>query len=153
MYQVVALAPESVIEDLRKLRAQCPRSGVPVPDCHLALTPLLDRPPQLSADLAEHPAFSVRTTEPVVAGGDIVLPVEPSAALWHLMGRLGGGEAVVPILRQLAPDQIERAISTIIGWRVNYSWVVRDVDVIGLHEGKIWRSLARLNFGRVQPIL
>jgi hypothetical protein len=153
VYQVVAFAPESLIEDLRKLRALCPPSGVPMPDCHLALTPVLEARPSLPTEGA-YPAFSVRTVEPVVQGEDIVLPVEPSAALAELQRRIGGGaEPVVPLLRELAPEQIEAAMKAIVGWRVNYSWVVRDLDVIGLHEGKVWRSLARLNFGRLQPIL
>ena len=153
MYQLVAFAPESVIEDLRKLRAQCPPSGAPMPDCHLALTPMLEARPSLPTEGA-YPAFSVRTTEPVVAGADIVLPVEPSAALAELQRRIGSEpEPVVPLLRALPSDQVEAALKAIVGWRVNYSWVVRDLDVIALHEGKVWRSLGRLNFGRLQPML
>ena len=153
MYQVVAFAPESVIEDLRKLRAQCPPSGDPVADCHLALTPVLDAQPQLPGELAGFPAFSVRTTEPVVRGGDIVLPVERSEALARLQARVGGDEPIVPILQALPAEQVEAALRVIEAWRVNYSWVVRDLDVIGLHERKVWRSLGRLNFGRLQPML
>jgi hypothetical protein len=153
VYQVVAFAPESVIEDLRKLRAQCPPSGAPVADCHLALTPVLDALPSLPAELGTYPPFSVRTTEAVVRDGDVVLPVERSEALERLQARLGGGDPIVPILRALPADQIEAALRAIEAWRVNYSWVVRDLDVIGLHEGKIWRSVGRLNFGRLQPIL
>lgn len=154
MYQVVAFAPEGQVEDLRKLRAQCPRSGVPVPDCHVALTGVLDAAPALPPTLGEHAAFSVRTTEPVVRDGDVVLPLEQSDALADLQARLGATvEPVVPLLRGLAADQVEAAMKAIVGWRVNYSWVVRDLDVIELHEGKIWRSVARLNFGRPRPIL
>jgi hypothetical protein len=153
VYLIVAFAPESLIEDLRKLRAQCPPSGAPVADCHLALTPMLEARPSLPTEGA-YPAFSVRTTEPVVAGADIVLPVEPSAALAEMQRRIGSAAApVVPLLRALPPEQVEAAMKAIVGWRVNYSWVVRDLDVIGLHEGKVWRPLARLNFGRLQPML
>jgi hypothetical protein len=154
VYQVVAFAPEQWIEDLRKLRAQCPRSGAPVPDCHLELTGLLDAEPTFAAELATFPAFTVRTTEPVVRGADVVLPVEPSDALAELRHRLGAtDEPFVPLLRALAANQVEAAMRAIVGWRVNYSWVVRDLETIGLHEGKIWRSVARLNFGRPRPIL
>jgi hypothetical protein len=152
VYSVVAFAPESLIEDLRKVRAGCPSSGVPVPDCHLALTSTLEAPPTLPGDLGGFPPFSVRTTAPVVVQGDVLLPVEHSEPLRRLQARLGVDdppEPVVPIVRAIAPQRIEEALRWIAGWRVNYSWVVRDLDVIALHEGKIWRSLGRLNFGRL----
>lgn len=154
MYQLVAFAPESLIEDLRKLRATCPRSGAPIPDCHLALTPVVDSRPEIPAQLSAHPAFSVRTTEPRVDGGDVVLPLERSEQLLRLQRELGSSvEPVVPLLRAIPADQIETAMRAIGAWRVNLSWVVRDLDAIALHEGKIWRSVARLNFGRPRPIL
>jgi hypothetical protein len=152
VYAVVAFAPESMIEDLRKVRAGCPASGVPVPDCHLALAPTLSARPEIPADLAGFRPFSVRTTEPVVVEGDVLLPVEHSEPLRRLRARLGVDDAAapfVPVVRAIAPERVEEALRALAGWRVNYSWVVRDLDVISLYEGKIWRSLGRLNFGRL----
>src|SRR5262245_40051964 len=112
--------------------------------------------------------FAVRTTEPRVlsrgASASIVLPVEESASLRALHGRLvealaphaihqseqdrpGGYTPHLVVVQDVAIEGIERSVRAVEGWRLNYFWTVRDVDLVGLRDG-LWRSLRVFRFGR-----
>jgi hypothetical protein len=166
-FAVVAFAPEGIIEDLRKVRAVCPRSGVPTLDCHVPilrrLNARLDPVATLGAlgrAVEGCPAFTVRTVEPEVIrraeDADVLLSLEESAPLARLRERVAGalgpagGEQrpVVPVVEAIPLDALERTLAAIAGWRLNYAWVVRDVDLVALERGRLWRSLGRLDFGR-----
>ena len=170
-FALVAFAPESIVEDLRKVRAWCPRSGVPTIDCHVPLSPRLQALPDPAAALgalarAVHgfPAFTVRTTETEVVprgeGVDVVLALEESAQLELLrervvaaLGPLTAAEREqrrpdVPVVEAISRGALEATLAIIAGWRLNYAWVVRDLDLVALQRGRLWRSPGRLDFGR-----
>jgi 2'-5' RNA ligase len=174
-YAVVALAPEQIYEDLRKVRALCAPSGRPLMDAHVTLkggfSDLRDR---AAAELAIGQAvarvnpFAVRTTEPQVLmradRASIVLPLEESTALRTLHGRLvaalapygthdspadlpGAYAPHVTVVQDIEIAGIERSVRAVEGWRLNYFWTVRDVDLVGLADG-LWRTLRVFRFGR-----
>jgi 2'-5' RNA ligase len=174
-YAVVALAPSQICEDLRKVRALCAPSGRPLMDAHVAVkggfSELRDRAAAEQAigqAVARLNPFAIRTTDPLVlTRGDrasIVLPLEESTALRALHGRLvaalapygandsppGLPGAYAPHLTVVADieiDGVERSVRAVEGWRLNYFWTVRDIDLVGLGDG-LWRSLRVFRFGR-----
>jgi hypothetical protein len=170
-FAVVAFPPDGIIEDLRKVRAWCPRSGVPVMDCHVPLSDHLESLPDPSAALARlreavegFPAFTVRTTEPSVLRhgerADVVLPLEESAQLDELRRRVGGAlgplagtdgqprRRDVVVVEEIDASGVGATLAIIAGWRLTYAWVVRDLNLVGLERGALWRLLGRLDFGR-----
>jgi hypothetical protein len=170
-FAVVAFAPEGIIEDLRKVRAICPRSGVPTLDCHVPLARGLEGrldPDAALGALARAvdgcPAFTVRTAEPEVIrraeDADVLLLLEESAPLARLHERVAaalgpsgaptGGERRpgVTVVEAVPIDAVEPTLAVMAGWRLNYAWVVRDVDLVALERGRLWRSFGRLDFGR-----
>jgi 2'-5' RNA ligase len=174
-YAVVAFATTQIQEDLRKVRAQCAPSGRPLLDAHVTVkggfSDLRDLTAALRAigeAVAGVNPFAVRTTDPrVLTRGDrasIVLPLEQSSAVRTLHGRLvealaphglhdseqdrpGGYTPHVTVVQDVAIDGIERSVRAVEGWRLNYFWTVRDVDLVGLRDG-LWRSLRVFRFGR-----
>lgn len=115
------------------------------------------------------PPFQVRTLDPQVisgrAGASIVMPLEESKLLARLCGRvhevIEQSSAIedpeeapfqfgpfVGVVRDIPSAGVEQALRAMAGWRVNFSWVVRDIDIVGRERGKIWRSIGRVSFGR-----
>lgn len=139
------------------MRARCDPSAVPLLDAHVALGPDISEMPPAS-DVASAVRglipFPVRTIEPrVVAEGarsSILLPLEPSTRLTDLQRRLGstGFEPHVVVVQGVDHDGIERSLREVQGWRLNFFWTVRDVDVVGLENETIWRSLGVFRFSR-----
>jgi 2'-5' RNA ligase len=174
-YAIVAFATTQICEDLRKVRAQCARSGRPLMDAHVTVkggfSELRDLTTALRAigeAVAGANPFAVRTTDPqVLTRGDrasIVLPLEESTALRTLHGRLvealaphglhdseqdrpGGYTPHLTVVQDVEIDGIERSVRAVEGWRLNYFWTVRDVDLVGLRDG-LWQSLRVFRFGR-----
>ena len=175
-YAVVTFAPSQILEDLRKVRAQCAPSGRPLMDAHVTVKGGFSELRELDAPMraigqavAGVNPFAVRTTEPqVLTRGDrasIVLPLEESPALRALHGRLvealapfgvhdsqsdlpGGYAPHVTVVQDVPIEGLERSIRAVEGWRLNYFWTVRDVDLVGLRDG-LWRSLQVFRFGRL----
>jgi 2'-5' RNA ligase len=163
---VVAFAPGWIVEDMRKIRARCAKSGVPVMDAHVTVKGGLVVPADLGALKAKiaravhgYPPFTVRTMDPQVLerGGkaDVILPLEDSPQLVRLHDLLSvlGGESRpyqphVTVVEQISLDGVERTVRAIVGWRVNYFWTIRDVDLVGLERGQLWRSIKRFDFGK-----
>jgi 2'-5' RNA ligase len=174
-YAVVAFATPQICEDLRKVRAQCAPSGRPLLDAHVTvkggfsdLRDLAAARAAIGAAVAGANPFAVRTTDPrVLTRGDrasIVLPLEESTSLRTLHGRLvealapyalhdseqdrpGGYTPHVTVVQDVEIDGIEQSVRAVEGWRLNYFWTVRDVDLVGLSDG-LWRSLRVFRFGR-----
>jgi 2'-5' RNA ligase len=176
-FSVVAFAPGWIVEDLRKVRARCAASGTPLLDAHVTVKGGFSNPRDLGAvkaTVAEcvngYPPFTVRTTEPQVlsTGGkaDVILPLEESRQLSALHERMvealrplgeshtypgdqpGQYRPHVTVVQQIPLEGVEKTVNAIIGWRVNYFWTIRDVDLVGRDAGVLWRSLARFDFGR-----
>ena len=93
-----------------------------------------------------------------------VLPLEESRALWTLHARLvealashgvhdsqpdlpGAYAPHVTVVRDVPIDGLERSVRAVEGWRLNYFWTVRDVDLVGLSDG-LWRSRRVFRFSR-----
>jgi 2'-5' RNA ligase len=175
-YAVVTFATTQICEDLRKVRAQCAPSGRPLMDAHVTVKGGFSDVRDLDAALgAIGPAvagmnpFAIRTTDPqVLMQGDrasIVLPLEESTALRALHGRLvealapygthdsrqdlpGGYSPHVTVVQDVEIGGIERSVRAVEGWRLNYFWTVRDVDLVGLRD-RLWQSLRVFRFGRL----
>jgi 2'-5' RNA ligase len=176
-YSVVAFAPGWIIEDLRKVRARCARSGVPVMDAHVTVKGGFSNPrsfAEIESAVEEcvrgYPPFTVRTTEPVVhehAGtADVLLPLEQSRQLNEVHERILGAlrplaeghtysgdqagqyQPHVTVVQRVPVDGVERTLKAIVGWRVGYFWTIRDVDLVGLENGKLWRTIRRFDFGK-----
>lgn len=176
-FAVVAFAPGWIVEDLRKVRARCAKSGVPVMDAHVTVKGGFSDPPDpgaVKAKIAEcvagYPPFTVRTMDPQVLerGGkaDVILPLEESRQLAALHERLVGAlrplaaahtypgdqpgsfRPHVTVVEQIGLDGVEQTVKAIVGWRVNYFWTIRDVDLVGREHGVLWRSLKRFDFGK-----
>jgi len=139
------------------VRARCVPSAVPLLDAHVALGPdISEMPsaPKVASAVRGLIPFPVRTTEPrVVADGaraSILLPLEPSARLTDLQHRLGstGFEPHVVVVQGVEHDGIEQSLREVQGWRLNFFWTVRDVDIVGLETGTIWRSLGVFRLSR-----
>ncbi len=163
---VVAFAPGWIVEDMRKVRARCAKSGVPVLDANVTVKSGFGVPSDLGTVKARiaravhgYPPFTVRTMEPQVVerGGkaDVILPLEDSpqlARLHDLLSVLGAEfgpyQPHVAVVEQISLDGVERTVKAIVGWRVNYFWTIRDVDLVGLERGLLWRSLRRFDFGK-----
>lgn len=109
--------------------------------------------------------MTIRTVEPeVIADGDqttIVMPLEESKALDVLQLRLqyalGGYPDINPnsqfrphitIVAGIAADGVEKALNAIAGWRINYFWTIRDIDLIGRDATLTWRQVRQYPFGR-----
>lgn len=112
--------------------------------------------------------FSIRTADVQVLAGteaaSVVLALEPSRQLELLHERLVA--ALAPLAEGVHPDQsehfrphvsvvedipesdVERVLRAIAGWRVNYFWTIRDVQVIAHHSGQLGRSLGQVHLGR-----
>jgi 2'-5' RNA ligase len=175
-YAVVTFATTQIREDLRKVRAQCAPSGRPVMDAHVTvkggfsdLHDLEAAGRAIAQAVAGVNPFSVRTTDPqVLTRGDrasIILPLEESPALRTLHDRLvralapygrhdseedqpGAYRPHVTVVQEVPIDGLERSVRAVEGWRLNYFWTVRDVDLVGLRDG-LWRSLQVFRFGRL----
>jgi hypothetical protein len=140
-------------------------------DCHVPLCHRFARLPDPVAalDALRHavdgfPAFTVRTTEPAVISrgdrADVVLPLEDTPHLARLHERVvvaltpwtePAGEEYRPqiaVVEAIPAEGVESTLGVIAGWRLNYAWVVRDLDLVGLQGSVLWRSLGRLDFGR-----
>jgi len=140
-------------------------------DCHVPLCHRFGTLPDPAAALDalrpavdDFPAFTVRTTEPaVIARGDradVVLPLEDTPHLARLHERVVGalapwtepaGEEYRPhvaVVEAIPAEGVESTLGVMAGWRLNYAWVVRDLDLVGLQGKVLWRSLGRLDFGR-----
>ena len=175
-YAVVTFATTQICEDLRKVRAQCAPSGRPLMDAHVTVKGgfsdlrELDGPMRaIDQAVAGVNPFAVRTTEPqVLTRGDrasIVLPLEDSTALRALHGRLvealapygvhdsqsdqpGAYAPHVTVVQDVPIDGLEQSVRAVEGWRLNYFWTVRDVDLVGLRD-RLWQSLRVFRFGRL----
>jgi 2'-5' RNA ligase len=169
---LVAFAPPYIREDLRKVRSRCAPSSGPMPDAHVTvrggITPTADLAAVAEAIRATvhgvNP-FTLRTTDArVIWNGDrasIVLPLEESPRLLELHARLtdalgrfgltdqpGGYFPRVTVVQNVDPAGVERSVREVEGWRLNYFWTVRDVDLIGRDNSPIWRSIQTIRFGR-----
>lgn len=176
-YAVVAFAPGFIVEDLRKVRARCAPSSVPVRDAGVTLKGDFPPPGDLAAVRAAieqatrgFPPFTVRTIEPRVfersGQADVILPLEASRQLEELHGRLvdallpvtggashasdqsGGFRPHITVVHGIPLDGVEQTVKAIIGWRVNYFWTIRDVDLVGLENGRAWCRLDQFHFGK-----
>lgn len=176
-YSVVAFAPGWIIEDMRKVRARCARSGVPIMDAHVTVKGGFSNPRDLAAVeqaieecVRGYPPFTVRTAEPVVVeqGGaaSVLLPVEESRQLSELHERILGAvrrlaeghtysgdqpgqyQPHVTVVQSIPIEGVEQSLRAIVGWRVGYFWTIRDVDLVGREDGKLWRTIRRFDFGR-----
>jgi 2'-5' RNA ligase len=176
-YSVVAFAPGWIVEDLRKVRARAAKSGVPIMDAHVTVKGGFTNPKSLASVeqaieecVRGYPPFTVRTTEPVVDehGGtaSVLLPLEESRQLDELHERILGAlrpladghtypgdqpgryRPHVTVVQQIPTSGVEQTLKAIIGWRVNYFWTIRDVDLVGLDGGRLWRSAVRFDFGK-----
>lgn len=173
---VVAFAPTFIAEDLRKVRARCTPSGRPVLDAHVTVKGGVSRVDDLApvveairATVSGVNPFTLRTTEPrVISRGDrasIILPLEEAPRLHALHERLvaalrpfgqqdsrqdqpGSFEPHVTVVQDIALDGVERSVREVEGWRLNLFWTVRDVDLVGLDNSPIWRSIKTIRFGR-----
>jgi 2'-5' RNA ligase len=174
-YAVVTFATTQICEDLRKVRAQCAPAAQPLMDAHVTVkgdfSDVRDLTPALGAireAVAGLNPFAIRTTDPqVLTRGDrasIQLPLEESRVLRLLHGRLvealapygvhgspqdqpGGYTPHVTVVQDIGLDGVERSVRAVEGWRLNYFWTVRDVDLVGLRDG-LWHSLRVFRFGR-----
>jgi 2'-5' RNA ligase len=179
-YAVVTFATTQICEDLRKVRAQCAPSGRPLMDAHVTVKggflDLRDLDAALRAigeAVAWANPFAIRTTDPqVLTRGDrasIVLPLEESRALRAMHDRLvealaphgvhdsqqdlpGAYAPHVTVVQNVPIDGLERSVRAVEGWRLNYFWTVRDVDLVGLRDG-LWQSLRVFRFGRPRPFI
>lgn len=174
---LVAFAPGWIVEDLRKVRARCAPSGVPVRDAGVTLKGdfLAPRDPAsireaIARAVEGYPPFTVRTREPVVlerrGQADVLLPLEPSRPLDELHDRLvaalrrfvgadthpsdapGAYRPHVTVVHGIPLDGVEQTVKAIIGWRVNYFWTVRDVELVCLASDKVWRRIEPFHFGK-----
>ncbi|MBM4418095.1 MAG: 2'-5' RNA ligase family protein [Chloroflexi bacterium] len=174
-YAVVAFAPRDQIEDLRKVRAQ---SGMPpAMDLHVTLRRPFAMPvhdgQKIALDALRRavqgfPPFGIRTSDAEViaqeSGHAIILPLEESPNLLELRRRVGqelarrvgipigdGGQRSRPhatIIGGIRQGDLERSLTVVRGWRLNYSWIVREIDLIVRADGGLWRSVAHFPFGR-----
>lgn len=176
-YSVVAFGPGWIVEDLRKVRARCVRSGVPVLDAHVTVKGGFTNPRdvlRVQETIEEcvngYPPFTIRTTAPVVHenGGraNVLLPLEESRQLAELHERLVGAlrpladghiypgdqpgqfRPHVTVAQDIPLSGLEQTVKAVIGWRVNYSWTIRDVDLVGRADRTPWRTLRRFDFGK-----
>jgi len=175
-YAVVTFATTQIQEDLRKVRAQCAPSPRPLLDAHVTVKggfadvrDLAAVEAAIAGAVAGANPFAIRTIDPqVLTHGDlasIILPVEESSALRAMHDRLvgtlapygrhdsaqdqpGGYRPHVTVVQDVALDGVERSVRAVEGWRLNYFWTVRDVDLVGLRDG-LWQSLRVFRFGRL----
>lgn len=109
------------------------------------------------------PAFSLRTeAAEVISDGEystIILPIEECPPFEDLRGRLaravapvvatlGTARGRVTIATRIPRDRVDEALRAVTGWRANYSWIVRDIDLIEKREGAPWQFIERFSFGR-----
>jgi 2'-5' RNA ligase len=174
-FAVVTFATTQICEDMRKVRSQCAPSGRPVMDAHVTIKggfsdvrDLTTVVRAIGETVAGVNPFSIRTTEArVLTRGDrasIVLPLEPSGALATLHGRVvealaphathgaeqdqpGHYSPHVTVVQGVEIGGVEQSVRAVEGWRLNYFWTVRDVDLVGLRDG-LWQSLRVFRFGR-----
>ena len=109
--------------------------------------------------------MSIRTIEPeVIADGDettIIMPLEESKALdvlqLRLQNALGDYPDINPsiqfrphvtIVEGIPADGVEKPLNAIAGWRLNYFWTIRDIDLIGRDASLTWRQVHQYPFGR-----
>ena len=169
---LVTFAPASIREDLRKVRDRCPSVGRPTTDAHVTIKRQFFRDgphdtmtSDIEASLKGLPPMTIRTIEPeVIADGDlatIILPLEESKALDVLYLRVQMALDRYPdinpssrfrphitIVAGVPADGVEQALHAITGWRINYFWTIRDVDLIGRDTTMSWRQIQHFSFGR-----
>lgn len=160
------------------MRSRAAPSGEPVLDaCVTLIRPFVDPPPvdelaeRVQAIVEPFPPLTVRTVAPDVITGagvaTVVLPLEESAQLRRLRAEIGRAvwpvttpldghgehedfQPHVTVVAGIDVDGVEKTIRAINGWRVNYFWTLRDVDLVGREGGQLWRTLARVKFGRLR---
>ena len=143
-----------------------------MPDAHVTVVPVFNPikslaavSDALAASLRAFPPFSVRTMDAEIVTGpstaSIVLPLEESRPLHKLHARLVRdlSATIVPVpgiafrprvsvVNEITVDGLDQSVRFVTGWRPNYAWTVRDLDVIGFRDDIGWQSLSRVNFGR-----
>jgi hypothetical protein len=176
-FAVVAFAPTFIREDLRKIRALCTASDAPLIDAHVTVKGVFEGVTDLAPVRAAIPTcvagvgpFPIRTTEPeVLAQGErasIILPLEPSRPLAQIHDRLvaalvahgshptpldapGGFRPRVTVVNGIPVEGLEHSLRAVQGWRPNYAWTVRELDLIGLPPDRAsWHTIERYEFGR-----
>ena len=169
---LVTFAPASIREDLRKVRDRCPPSGRPMLDAHVTIkrpfvsdVPVESFASSIMRSLIGLPPVTIRTIEAeVIADGDlstVIMPLEESKALDVLYLRLRTALNQFPdinaedhfrphltVVAGVPANGVEQALHAIAGWRINYFWTIRDIDLIGRDAGMTWRQIQQFSFGR-----